>query len=51
MNDRPSVEQVATDLWSQLESLFDVVYDCERQWCLDDRFDLILGVQPRGAKR
>lgn len=30
------------DLQAQLESLFDTVWACERQWRIDDRFDLLL---------
>lgn len=32
-----------SDLRAQLESLFDIVWRCERQWRIDDRFDLLLG--------
>jgi hypothetical protein len=31
------------DLQAQLESLFDTVWTCERQWRIDDRFDFLLG--------
>jgi hypothetical protein len=31
------------DLQAQLESLLDTVWTCERQWRIDDRFDLLLG--------
>ena len=31
------------DLQAQLESLFDTIWLCERQWEIDQRFDLILG--------
>jgi hypothetical protein len=34
------------DLEDQLESLFDTVWRCERQWRVDDRFDLLLGNPP-----
>jgi len=34
------------DLQDQLVSLFDTVWCCERQWEIDDRFDLILGNTP-----
>jgi len=29
-------------LRDQMETLFLTVFDCERQWQVDDRFDLIL---------
>ena len=45
MNDSISAEERPADLWSQLESLFDVVCACERQWRVDDRFDLMLGIR------
>ena len=51
MNDKGIDADRPVDLWSQLESLFNVVFECERQWTLDERFDLILGVQSRGAAR
>ena len=35
------------DLQAQLESLFDAVWLCERQWRIDDRFDLLLGNKQR----
>jgi hypothetical protein len=38
------------DLWGQLESLLDTVWECERQWRLDDRFDLLLGLARRRAR-
>jgi len=37
----------APDLQAQLESLFDAVWLCERQWEIDERFDLILGNKRR----
>jgi len=37
----------APDLQAQLETLFDTVWRCERQWRLDDRFDLMLGNKER----
>ena len=37
----------APDLQAQLESLFDAVWHCERQWEIDERFDLILGNKRR----
>jgi hypothetical protein len=36
-------KSIAPDLQAQLESLFDAVWLCERQWRTDDRFDLMLG--------
>ncbi len=33
----------AGDLWGQLEGIFHRVWLCERQWRIDDRFDLLLG--------
>ena len=44
MNDQISI---APDLQAQLETLLDAVWRCERQWRLDDRFDLILGEEGR----
>ena len=35
----------------QLESLFDVVWRCEREWRLDDRFALLLSEGARRAWR
>jgi hypothetical protein len=35
------------DLQAQLESLFDAVWLYERQWEIDERFDLILGNKRR----
>jgi hypothetical protein len=32
----------ADDLWGQLEGLLHQVWVCERQWRIDDRFDLLL---------
>ena len=37
----------AHDLPTQLESLFDTIWRCERQWRIDDRFDLMLGNKRR----
>jgi hypothetical protein len=34
-------------LQDQLESLFDAVWRCEREWQLDDRFALLLLVAAR----
>ena len=39
MSDRASTSERPVDLWRQLESLFDVVWACERQWAIDDRFN------------
>jgi hypothetical protein len=36
MSDRASTSERPADLWCQLESLFDVVWACERQWPIDD---------------
>lgn len=47
MCDRVSATERPADLWGQLESLFDVVWVCERQWRIDDRFDLLLGRKRR----
>ena len=38
---------IAADLQEQLEGLFDTVWQCERQWRIDDRFDLMLGGKRR----
>lgn len=35
----------APDLQSQLEGLFDTVWDAEANWRLDDRIDLALNVR------
>ncbi len=35
------------DLQAQVESLFDAVWLCERQWEIDDHLDLILGNKRR----
>ena len=42
MNDQNIIE---SDLQTQLESLFDSVWDCERQWALDDRIDLAVRLE------
>lgn len=39
------------DLQTQLEALLHTVWLCERQWEVDDRFDLILGNAPQRARR
>lgn len=44
----------APDLPSQLETLFHLVWQCEREWRLDDRIDLALRREEaahRGAGR
>lgn len=51
MNDRTAKSERPADLLSQLESLFDQVWVCERQWRVDDRFDLMLDVRRTGAER
>ncbi len=35
--------ELRDDLDSQLESLLHTVWQCERQWRLDDRFEVMLG--------
>jgi hypothetical protein len=42
-----SEASTSPDLQAQLESLFDSVWQCERQWRIDDRFDLMLGSKRR----
>jgi hypothetical protein len=39
MSDRASTSERPADLWCQLESLFEVVWSCERQWGIDDRIN------------
>jgi len=41
----------SADLRSQLEALLHAVWLCERQWTLDDRFDLLLGNPPPGTRQ
>jgi hypothetical protein len=33
-------DSTESDLQTQFESLLDTVWECERQWALDDRLDL-----------
>jgi hypothetical protein len=35
----------------QLESLFDTVWRCEREWRLDDRFEQLLSEAARRARQ
>jgi len=46
-DDVNSQVSIAPDLQAQLEALLDTVWRCERQWRLDDRFDLILREEGR----
>ena len=42
---------VPCELDEQLESLFDTIWRCERQWRIDDRFDFLLGNPPHQEQR
>jgi len=42
-----SENATSQELQVQLESLLDMVWQCERQWRIDDRFDLMLGSRRR----
>ena len=42
MNSRTHAE---SDLQTQLESLLHTVWECEREWAIDDRIDLAVRLQ------
>ncbi len=41
---------VESDLQTQLESLLDTVWACERQWAAEDRIDLAIRIAEAGSQ-